>query len=681
MPDPVVSSSDAELNAHIERVLSANYEVDREIGRGGFGIVYRAKDRRLKRPVAIKLLPPELAFRSEIRTRFLREAETAAQLSHPNIVPIYAVDEREGLVFFVMGLVEGDNVAKRLHDRGALDVSEARRILREVADALAYAHARGVIHRDIKPDNIILDRDTGRPMVTDFGIAKAVAEGDSRLTATGMALGTPAYMSPEQAAGEREIDGRSDLYSLGIVGYQMLCGDVPFQANNTPAMLVKHLSERPRPVDERREGLPPDLARAVMMLLEKDPNDRFPSAQALVVALESGNVPESRTSASRGALAGDPAAGAGPQGYGVASAPRPTGGYGGAPSWGAPSYPATAEGAYGIAEPTPDEITRWNAPPVVKFRRSVAPYIWVNAAIVVFSGIFGDGDALGITTVWSVFMAFRYAKLWADGYDWRDVFKQPRDRMFADAVGEIVDHLKAFWDPRKREELRQRDRAQRAVLARVSSGAIGAGTQARPAGALAQSGDLTRVAGTHAGTVRSAMDDRNEILRVFETMPKKERESLPDVVASANALYQKVEGIAVALAELDRNAVPDAAGAIDAEISQLEAQANPLDRAASEERVRRLAYLKRQRRAVADVEQRRRTGAAKLESCALALHNLRLDVLRLRTGNQSYENITLVAERAMSLAREVDSQLYVQDELARALGPRSSLAGARPGTR
>src|SRR5881409_2435138 len=155
--DPVVSSADSELRAHVERVLSDHYELDCEIGRGGMGIVYRAKDRRLKRTVAIKLLPPELAFRSEIKTRFLREAETAAQLSHPNIVPIYTVDESEGLVFFVMAYIDGDNLAKRLHDTGVLTTDETRRILREVADALAYAHERGVVHRDIKPDNILLD--------------------------------------------------------------------------------------------------------------------------------------------------------------------------------------------------------------------------------------------------------------------------------------------------------------------------------------------------------------------------------------------------------------------------------------------------------------------------------------------------------------------------------------------
>ena len=161
------------------------------------GIVYCARDKRLKRNVAIKLLPPELAFRSDIRSRFLREAETAAQLSHPNIVPIYNVEERDNLVYFIMAFIAGDNLATRLQKVGMLDAGEVRRILKEVADALAYAHKRNVVHRDIKPDNILLDADSGRAMVTDFGIARALTDqGDSRLTATGMAIGTPAYMSP-----------------------------------------------------------------------------------------------------------------------------------------------------------------------------------------------------------------------------------------------------------------------------------------------------------------------------------------------------------------------------------------------------------------------------------------------------------------------------------------------------
>src|ERR687886_605400 len=174
VPETSPTSSDPELRALVERVLSASYALDREVGRGGMGIVYCAKDKRLKRTVAIKLLPPELAFRSEIRTRFLREAETAAQLSHPNIVPIYSVDEQDGLVFFVMAYVAGDNLAKRLHDRGRFAVDETRRILCEVASALAYAHARGVVHRDIKPDNILLDAGTGRRADVPPALARAV---------------------------------------------------------------------------------------------------------------------------------------------------------------------------------------------------------------------------------------------------------------------------------------------------------------------------------------------------------------------------------------------------------------------------------------------------------------------------------------------------------------------------
>ncbi|HUO51546.1 MAG TPA: serine/threonine-protein kinase, partial [Gemmatimonadaceae bacterium] len=237
-----------------DRVIAAvgdQYDVQGEVGRGGMAVVYRATDLRLRRPVAIKVLPPEFAFRDEVRRRFLREAEMAARLSHPNIVPIYSVDERGGLVYFVMALVEGESLAALLARPARITVPQARRVLHDVADALEYAHAHGVVHRDIKPDNILLDRESGRPMVTDFGIARA-AEADGHLTVTGVAVGTPAYMSPEQSMGERELDGRSDVYSLGVVGYQMLAGELPFKASSTPAMMMKHVSTIPLPVRERR---------------------------------------------------------------------------------------------------------------------------------------------------------------------------------------------------------------------------------------------------------------------------------------------------------------------------------------------------------------------------------------------------------------------------------------------
>jgi serine/threonine protein kinase len=278
------------LTARVARVLTPTYDLDREVGRGGMGIVYRAVDRRLKRAVAVKVLPPDLAFRSDIRSRFLQEAETAAQLSHPNIVPIYMVDERDGLVFFVMAFIDGQTLAQRLKAApGPMPVPTALSILREVGSALAYAHAHGVIHRDIKPDNILLATDGLHALVTDFGIARAVtSSGDSRLTATGVAIGTPAYMSPEQCSGDKEVDGRSDLYSLGVVAYQMLCGSLPFSGGNTAMLLVKQLSETPVPLRQRCPSVPEGVAAAVMRLLAKEPSGRFPDANAFLAALDAG---------------------------------------------------------------------------------------------------------------------------------------------------------------------------------------------------------------------------------------------------------------------------------------------------------------------------------------------------------------------------------------------------------
>ncbi|MFL5580877.1 MAG: protein kinase domain-containing protein [Gemmatimonadaceae bacterium] len=331
-----------------DRVVAAVgdlYDVEAEIGRGGMSVVYRAKDVRLRRTVAVKVLPPELAYREDVKRRFLREAETAAQLSHPNIVPIYAVDEREGLVFFVMSYIAGESLAARLYREPRPEFAFVRRVLREVADALAYAHARGVVHRDVKPDNILLDAESGRAMVTDFGIARA-AEAESRLTVTGIAVGTPAYMSPEQAMGERELDGRSDVYSLGIVGYQMLAGQTPFQANNTPSMLMKQLGERPRPLRESRPEVPPALAFLVERALAKRPEDRWPDAGAM-----------------REALAGE---GADPRAW---EQPRDRahkpGGLAGRPAWEhAAAVDRAARGGYGETRP-PMGLPALPAPPAL----------------------------------------------------------------------------------------------------------------------------------------------------------------------------------------------------------------------------------------------------------------------------------------------------------------------------
>src|SRR6185503_736347 len=190
--------SDDYLRDRLVAAVGDHYLIEEELGRGGMAAVFRALDVRLNRHVAIKLLPPDLAFNPSVRSRFLREAQMAAQLMHPNIVPIYSVDEREGIVFFVTALIEGDSLGRQLARHGAMPIERVRTVIGEVADALDTAHRQGVVHRDIKPDNILIDRGNGRSIVTDFGIARAAAE-ESRLTVTGMAMGTPAYMSPEQA--------------------------------------------------------------------------------------------------------------------------------------------------------------------------------------------------------------------------------------------------------------------------------------------------------------------------------------------------------------------------------------------------------------------------------------------------------------------------------------------------
>jgi serine/threonine-protein kinase len=605
------------------RVLDTQYEVEKEIGRGGMGIVYKGRDKRLKRPVAIKLLPPELAFRSEIRSRFLREAEMAAQLSHPHIVPIYGVDEREGLVYFVMALVEGENLGTRIAREGPLKPDEARRILREVGDALAYAHEQNTVHRDIKPDNILIDAATGRTMVTDFGIARAVSEGgESKLTATGIAIGTPAFMSPEQSAGDRDIDGRTDLYSLGIVAYQMLCGDLPFNATSTPALLVKHLSERPVPIDQRA-NVPPDLARAVMLCLEKRPEDRFPDARAFVQALETGQMPNLP------ARVGE----AYPQA---------------APSWTPPAQQYQPEG------PTSEEVARWYAPPVVEFRKAIAPFLFVTAALF-FVQLIGGPSLLFISAFWAIGVAYKYARLWSDGYDWRDAFKQPRDKMIVDVAAETLDDARAIFNSEKRAEVRERTRRRRLSTGIDSPGGIPA-ISARDAAALGS--------GPFAAAARQALLDREEVIRLVESLPKAEKERLPKVVESARSLADSVLGLATGLAAIEAEAGSMSVDAIEKEIGVLEAQANPLDRDASEARVRRLAMLKRSRRTVSEAQRRRSEMAAKLESCTLALQNMKFDMLRLKAGNQSWQHMTTIAGNALALAREVDSAVYVGDQMA-----------------
>ena len=282
-----------------QEALVGKYSLERELGRGGMGVVYLAREVRLDRPVAIKLLPPELAAHETLRERFLREARIASRLSHPYIIPIHSVDEVAGFVFYVMAYVDGETLADRVRARGPLPPNAVSRIMREVAWALAYAHAQHVVHRDVKAANIMLERGTERALVMDFGIAQhrplATTSADPSLSlgmtkgALGMTtgpnevLGTPEYMSPEQACGEA-VDGRSDLYSLGIVGWFALTGTLPF-TGGAREVLAQQVSVAPPPVGTVASGVTRALGTTIDRCLAKDPSQRFATGEAVADAL------------------------------------------------------------------------------------------------------------------------------------------------------------------------------------------------------------------------------------------------------------------------------------------------------------------------------------------------------------------------------------------------------------
>jgi len=270
--------------AALRRAVNGEFVLKRQIGRGGMGVVYLARDEQLQREVAIKTLPPHLAADAQVRSRFLREARTAAALSHPNIVPIYSAAERDGVVFFSMGFIDGESLAERVARLGPLSPDEVVALLGQLADALGFAHDRGVVHRDVKAENVLLDRRTGRAVVTDFGIAR-VAEAQP-LTATGTVLGSVHYMSPEQVSGE-PLDGRSDLYSLGVLAFFALTGRFPFERATASAVVVAHVNASAPRVSSVLGHCPPVLDALVARLLSKSPLDRYADAGALRAALQS----------------------------------------------------------------------------------------------------------------------------------------------------------------------------------------------------------------------------------------------------------------------------------------------------------------------------------------------------------------------------------------------------------
>ncbi len=279
----------SEFLERLQGILGQQYHIERELPGGGMSRVFLAREVALDRQVVVKVLPPEMAAGVSI-DRFRREIQLAAKLQHPHVVPLLTADASGDLLYYIMPFIEGESLRQKLEREGELPIAEAVRILREVVDALDYAHSQGIVHRDIKPDNIMLSRN--HALVTDFGVAKAVAEsGRSDLTSLGVALGTPAYMAPEQASADPHTDHRADIYAVGVVAYEMLCGRPPFIAPSPQAVLAAHVTQTPDPITTYRTTVPQPLVDVVMRCLEKRPADRWQKADQLAPQLEALTTP------------------------------------------------------------------------------------------------------------------------------------------------------------------------------------------------------------------------------------------------------------------------------------------------------------------------------------------------------------------------------------------------------
>ncbi|HVB30674.1 MAG TPA: protein kinase [Gemmatimonadaceae bacterium] len=643
------------LQDRLVAAVGDHYLIEEEIGRGGMAAVYRALDLRLNRHVAIKLLPPDLAFNADVKTRFLREAQMAAQLNHPNIVPIYSVDERDGVVYFVMALVEGITLAQHLHEAPRSSFEEVRRVIGDVADALDYAHRKGVVHRDIKPDNIMLDRASGRTVVTDFGIARAAA-GDSRLTVTGVAVGTPAYMSPEQALGERDVDGRSDIYSLGVVAYQMLTGEQPFKASNTPAMLVKHVSETPRPIREQRPDAPDPIVRAVETALAKDPAARWPNGGAFRDAIRADtpatapSIPRVAQLSSTGFMQSPAMPPAPPEPTpGFILPPLPIG-YGRdawrdwkdevrarADDYRGPvplSRRERRERSRELRHLRHDDPARPLDERIAAFRRQLVG----NMSTLVL--LFGINMLTSPEFWWWLFPALaigvgvvrRWGNLWADGATLKQLFS--------------------------RAQPTPPPAGSPAQLARHQRPASVGLTAAPPPPEPALVSDAV-LAGPHGAAVRRAMGDRIVIREVLAKLTPTERQMLPDIEPTVNALGDRIAALASTLHSLDADASGANLGALDQRIADLKRETQ------TAEGERRLALLERQRSTVHDLLTRRGRLLPQFESACMALQNLKLDLLKLRSAgiDAALGVVTSATQEARTISREIGHVLEAADEV------------------
>ena len=650
MPDAVAPEFIA-----LQQALVGRYSLEHELGRGGMGIVFLARDVALDRLVAIKLLPPAAAAQPTLRERFLREAQTAAKLSHPNIIPIYQVEERGDLVWFVMMYVEGDTLGQRLRAKGPLTPAIGVKLLQEVAWALAYAHLRGIVHRDVKPDNILIDTHTGRALVSDFGIARATEI--SGATAVGEILGTAQYMSPEQACGEK-VDGRSDIYSLGCVGFLALSGKLPFDAPDMPALLAQHITKPAPPLASVAPGVPGRVAQAIDRCLAKRPDDRWPSGEAFAEALaESTTVAREVPAPIRVWLA--KGEGVRPMLYGwtalislsalaefiamlLGRNPGP-----GIDSLFAIAVPWTVFVLYRLYQTqrliaagyTHEDLTMAFRQHVERRREELAfeydrePPLWAKILRkVAFMGL--GVAAAGAVYAWLSPLPSVQITAWLLG-----------GGAALAAGGGILGRL----FPGKRLAARDSTLDYRAKLQESRLGAwlyrlagVGVTPVALPAGAVQRPTELA--IGLAAG-------------QIFDALPKdqrKELKDLPDLVkrleTEAQAERARVDELSAMIAGV-REATP---GTGSTTLRSSDAGAAVGDRAA---------------RLRADLETKRGKASTRLAICVAALENIRLDLLRLKAGVGTVDQLTADLTAARELHADVERVLEAQAEVEAAIAP------------
>ena len=692
------------LRDRVTAAIGDQYLVGREVGRGGMAVVYAAEDVRLQRKVALKVLPPELAFRPDVRERFVREAQTAARLNHPHIVPIYAVHEVQGLVCFAMALVEGESLASIILRDPRPSFAFVARMLEQMADALAYAHACGVVHRDIKPDNVLLDRESGRAMVTDFGIARA-AESGSRLTQTGIAVGTPAFMSPEQAMGDREVDGRSDVYSVGVIGYLMLAGALPFEASATPAMLLKHVGEAPPPLSARRPDAPRVLVEIVEKCLAKKPAERWDSALHLRDLLRRAQRDGSLLSPAPGAVAPAPPAvsardavrdvardGARDPLYDdkfghraedwsprrvVEPSPAPRQ----APPPGAlppmpqlPPLPAHADRGARREwnKANRDAVKQWRLAVKQQRRQAGAAYaLQLEAHQLAGGGAAGAG--VPPVLVADRVMRFRTSVKWlatsaAVGIGSLILGASLNAEEFIPTMlGGLVVGLGSLAVA-GRHALTLRRWGISPVAAWSEQWRLApAATDNRPHPVRLQE-LVDKVAGgpvlssAYGEPVRNACDDRLVIAEVTSALSPGDRALVPDVEPTAEALLERIGGLAAGLERLDRDLPGGALADLHARLAAVEAEPET-----SPDRERRLSLLTRQRASLEDLQARRDTMRRQLDSASMALRSLRFDILKLRTigVNAAVDDVTSATQEARAVSRELGYLLDAAEESRR----------------